>query len=82
MPQLHPAVADQPPLIPAARQARILDHLKSRGVVAITELASAIGVSSSTVRRDLDELAAVGQLRRTHGGAVALGAVRTTFEPG
>lgn len=81
MPQLHPAVADQPPLIPAARQARILDHLKSRGVVAITELASAIGVSSSTVRRDLDELAAVGQLRRTHGGAVALGAVRTTFEP-
>jgi DeoR family transcriptional regulator of aga operon len=81
VPHLRPAVAARPPLIPAARQARILDHLKSRGVVAIAELAATIGVSPSTVRRDLDELAAVGQLRRTHGGAVALGAARTTFEP-
>ncbi len=81
MPQLRASIADQPPLIPAARQARILDHLKSRGVVAIAELAAAIGVSSSTVRRDLEELAAVGQLRRTHGGAVSLSAARTTFEP-
>jgi DeoR family transcriptional regulator of aga operon len=81
VPPFRPSVADRPPLIPAARQARILDHLKSRGVVAIAELAAAIGVSPSTVRRDLDQLAAVGQLRRTHGGAVALGAARTTFEP-
>lgn len=81
MPPARFAAPDPLPLIPAARQARILDHLKSRGVVAIAELAAAIGVSPSTVRRDLDELAAVGQLRRTHGGAVALAAARTTFEP-
>ncbi|WP_439578827.1 DeoR/GlpR family DNA-binding transcription regulator [Elioraea sp.] len=81
MPRLRQSVTVEPPLIPAARQARILDHLKSRSVVAIAELASAIGVSASTVRRDLDDLAAAGQLRRTHGGAVALGAARTTFEP-
>lgn len=81
MPRARPIVRADPPLIPAARQARILDHLRSRGVVAIAELARAVGVSASTVRRDLDDLAASGQLRRTHGGAVALGAARTTFEP-
>jgi DeoR family transcriptional regulator of aga operon len=81
VPRAHPSVPDDPPLIPAARQARILDHLSSRGVVAIAELARAVGVSASTVRRDLDDLAASGQLRRTHGGAVALGTARTTFEP-
>lgn len=81
MPRARLAAPDPLPLIPAARQARILDHLKRSGVVAIAELASAIGVSPSTVRRDLDELAAAGQLRRTHGGAVAPGAARTTFEP-
>lgn len=78
MPRARLAAPDPLPLIPAARQARILDHLKRSGVVAIAELASAIGVSPSTVRRDLDELAAAGQLRRTHGGAVAPGAARTT----
>lgn len=72
---------DEPHLIPAARQARILDHVRARGAAAIPELARAIGVSASTVRRDLADLARQGELRRTHGGAVAAAATRNTFEP-
>ena len=36
----------------------------------LPEYASHFGVSVDTVRRDLDELAAVGRLKRTHGGAL------------
>jgi DeoR family transcriptional regulator of aga operon len=81
MPAARAAAADPAQLIPAARQALILDHVRGRGIAAIAELADAIGVSLSTVRRDLADLAAQGLLRRTHGGAVALAAAQTTFEP-
>jgi DeoR family transcriptional regulator of aga operon len=72
---------DTAQLIPAARQALILDYVRAREIAAIAELAEVIGVSLSTVRRDLGDLAAQGLLRRTHGGAVALAVARTTFEP-
>ncbi|WP_158639021.1 DeoR/GlpR family DNA-binding transcription regulator [Elioraea rosea] len=72
---------DTSQLIPAARHALILDHVRARGIAAIAELAEVIGVSLSTVRRDLGDLAAQGLLRRTHGGAVALTIAQTTFEP-
>ena len=38
----------------------------------LTELADALKVSASTVRRDLEILEGQGTIRRTHGGAVAL----------
>jgi DeoR family transcriptional regulator of aga operon len=78
---IRAAPEDPAQLIPAARQARILDHVRGQGIAAIAELAEAIGVSLSTVRRDLGDLAAQGLLRRTRGGAVALAAAQTTFEP-
>lgn len=81
MPPLRASADDAAQLIPAARQALILDHVRGRGIAAIADLAEAIGVSLSTVRRDLADLAAQGLLRRTHGGAVALAAAQTTFEP-
>ncbi|MGI6368512.1 MAG: DeoR/GlpR family DNA-binding transcription regulator [Anaerolineae bacterium] len=48
----------------------ILERLYSTGYVSVTELAQSLGVSSVTVRSDLDSLAAEGHLQRTHGGAV------------
>jgi DeoR/GlpR family transcriptional regulator of sugar metabolism len=43
----------------------------------LAELASHVGASESTVRRDLDFLDDIGALRRTHGGAAARPGGRT-----
>jgi DeoR family transcriptional regulator, aga operon transcriptional repressor len=58
--------------IPAQRRAEIRTLLGRRGAASISEIASALGVSGSTVRRDLDELDREGAVRRSHGGAVTV----------
>lgn len=65
--------ADEAParhLAPQRRQ-RLLDIVSARRAVRLEDLSQALGVSTATVRRDLDELAAQGLLHRVHGGAVA-----------
>ena len=57
-------------LAPQRRQ-RIIDIVSGRRAARLEDLSLALGVSTATVRRDLDELAAQGLLRRVHGGAVA-----------
>lgn len=57
-------------LAPHRRQ-RILDIVAARRAARLEDLSHALGVSTATVRRDLDELAAQGLVRRVHGGAVA-----------
>lgn len=52
------------------RTKRILWELRFAGQVSVDELSQRIGVSPSTVRRDLQDLEVEGLLRRTHGGAV------------
>ncbi len=47
--------------------------ISDRGAVRIQELAVHFGVSDMTIRRDLDELEALGVARRVRGGAVAVG---------
>lgn len=51
------------------RQGELLRHLRLRGGGSVAELAAAVGVSASTIRRDLDELGSQGLLTRVHGGA-------------
>jgi DeoR/GlpR family transcriptional regulator of sugar metabolism len=53
-----------------ARHAAILRELSLSPTLRIADLAVAYGVSTETIRRDLDELTALGQLNRTYGGAV------------
>lgn len=61
------------------RHNRILEMLDEKGSVSIAELTETLGVSGMTARRDLDQLATAGLLRRHHGGAVRnLG---RSFEP-
>ncbi len=64
-------------MLAAERQRRILELARKNGTVRTTELAGDFEVTEETIRRDLDFLARVGHLRRTHGGAmdstVALG---------
>ncbi|MEM6658215.1 MAG: DeoR/GlpR family DNA-binding transcription regulator [Pseudomonadota bacterium] len=52
------------------RQSDILDLAKQRGRVAVDDLATHFGVTVQTIRRDLSDLADLGQLDRVHGGAV------------
>lgn len=53
------------------RRERLRLIVEARRAARLEELSAALGVSVATVRRDLDELAASGTLRRVHGGAVA-----------
>lgn len=53
------------------RLSSILEQLAADGTVAVGELASRLGASPATVRRDLQLLEEQRMLNRTHGGAVA-----------
>jgi len=67
--------------IPAERHARILEFIGKHGAASIHAITAEISASSSTVRRDLDELTERGYLERTHGGAALRSRNFTTFEP-
>ncbi|MBZ9557498.1 MULTISPECIES: DeoR/GlpR family DNA-binding transcription regulator [Modicisalibacter] len=53
------------------RHARILEVLRYTPHVRIATLATRFGVTTETIRRDLDALSDQGLLDRAHGGAVA-----------
>ena len=55
------------------RRQRVLELVKRRGLASLADLARAIEVSESTIRRDLDYWHQQGVLKRTHGGAIYLG---------
>jgi len=52
------------------RVSAILERAAESGSVDVVELASSLGVSGATIRRDLQSLSANHLLVRTHGGAV------------
>ncbi|MET7481728.1 substrate-binding domain-containing protein [Streptomyces sp. NPDC005538] len=49
------------------RQERILQLVRERGSLRVSELAAELGVSAVTTRRDVETLAELGRLRRVHG---------------
>ena len=55
------------------RRGRLLDLIRVRGFAALDELVRELGVSESTVRRDLDALEQQGAAKRTHGGVLYAG---------
>jgi DeoR/GlpR family transcriptional regulator of sugar metabolism len=58
-------------MIREERFERIRSELARLGVIDGDALASLLGVSRATIRRDLDTLEERGTLKRTHGGAVS-----------
>ncbi|WP_308492207.1 DeoR/GlpR family DNA-binding transcription regulator [Microbacterium terrisoli] len=64
----------------AERQELIEQLLSDDGRVSVQDLSDRFGVTTETVRRDLDALERAGALRRVHGGAVAH-ANHSTIEP-
>ncbi len=69
------------PLLPVLRRQRIAEFLHHHGAVTLQQLAEALHVSLSTLRRDLDALAEEGVIERTHGGAILRHLQYSTFEP-
>jgi DeoR/GlpR family transcriptional regulator of sugar metabolism len=51
------------------RQEHILSAINAHAAVEVSYLAEELGVSTQTVRRDLDELSGNGVINRTYGGA-------------
>lgn len=66
--------------IPDERWDRILKVVEAKGFVSLHDIVSATGASESTVRRDLEHLDRIGQIRRTRGGATYVGESLTGFE--
>jgi DeoR family transcriptional regulator of aga operon len=53
------------------RRARIVDLVRTHDFVRVADLGEMLGVSTVTVRGDLDVLAARGAVRRIRGGAIS-----------
>lgn len=68
-------------MFPAQRRALIIQHLRQEEAASLRDLAARIGISLSTVRRDIDYLCETGHLQRTHGGAILQANERRGFEP-
>ena len=64
----------------AERQQLIETLVASEGRVVVVDLARRFGVTTETVRRDLDQMETSGLVRRVHGGAVSRSR-RSTAEP-
>jgi DeoR/GlpR family transcriptional regulator of sugar metabolism len=62
------------------RRSKILQLAEQAGFVSLHRLVSELGISESTVRRDLDALDANGQIQRTRGGAVFLTEAQPDFD--
>ncbi|WP_217594313.1 DeoR/GlpR family DNA-binding transcription regulator [Cohnella sp. GbtcB17] len=66
-------------MLPLQRKQLLIDYLADKGVATMRELSDRFGVSEMTIRRDLNALEQENVIRRSHGGAVYLGA---RAEPG
>ncbi len=54
------------------RRQHILALIQRDGRVLISELSQSLGISRITIRKDLDHLASMGLVHRTHGGALCV----------
>ena len=78
--------------LPAMRRTEILRFIKQFGQITVTEMSARFEpvpaadrrillVSLDTIRRDLDNLADQGLIRRTHGGAVPIDSMASADSP-
>ena len=67
-------------MLTTQRKQLILERLRQDGQIVAKALSEELGISEDTVRRDLRELAAEGQLQRVHGGALPASAAQLTVE--
>jgi DeoR/GlpR family transcriptional regulator of sugar metabolism len=59
-------------MLAAQRHKLIVEEIRRKGAVRVSELTELLAVSEMTIRRDLEALEREGLLRRVHGGATRL----------
>ncbi len=64
-------------MLAETRRQRLLEMITRQGYATLDELVRVLSVSESTIRRDLEALDLAGSIKRTHGGAVYTGEVRS-----
>jgi DeoR/GlpR family transcriptional regulator of sugar metabolism len=64
-------------MLAETRRQRLLELITRQGYATLDELVRVLAVSESTIRRDLEVLDLAGAVKRTHGGAVYTGEVRS-----
>jgi len=66
-------------MLAAERHALLLDRLARDGKVVAKDIATELGLSDDSVRRDLRELAAAGLCQRVYGGALPVSAATAQY---
>ncbi|HZW29425.1 MAG TPA: DeoR/GlpR family DNA-binding transcription regulator [Isosphaeraceae bacterium] len=64
-------------MLAETRRRHLRELVTRQGYATLDELVRVLGVSESTIRRDLEALDLAGSIKRTHGGAVYAGEVRS-----
>ncbi len=59
-------------MLQGERQEQILKQLEIKRAVEVTSLAKELGISESTIRRDINELHQMGKLKKVFGGAISM----------
>lgn len=62
-------------MLPEQRKREVVDVVSAENGQTVAELAEELGVSEATIRRDLRDLEAEGQIERSHGGALPVSSV-------
>lgn len=66
-------------MLAAERHQQLMEWLRREGGMRAADIATRLGVSEDTVRRDIRALEEAGRLRRVHGGALPLAAPYQDF---
>lgn len=79
----EPDIIDSPqegdkPVFGEERRRLILDIVEARGRVRVRDLATLVGVTEPTIRKDVADLDRARLLKRTHGGVIA---IKPSYEP-
>jgi DeoR family transcriptional regulator, fructose operon transcriptional repressor len=64
-------------MLAETRRQKLFELITRQGYATLDELVRELAVSESTIRRDLESLDLAGSIKRTHGGAVYTGEVRS-----
>ncbi len=67
-------------MLPDERRKKIVNFAEKKGFAPLSELVEHVKSSESTVRRDLEYLDGIGQIRRTRGGCAYVGESLTGFD--
>lgn len=59
-------------MLQGERQEQILKQLEIKHAVEVVSLARELGISESTIRRDINELHQMGKLKKVFGGAISI----------